>query len=489
MQIHYLASDGRTLLPVSAETPLPTTSSGGGGGGGAGSDRELVVTTYRARNAFTGASVGDTITSTQIIDVTGTPTTVSTIWRNQTTAQDLAGAPSVANLELVGAQAMTDAQLRAAAVAITAASLPLPSGAATSALQNTTNTSLSSIDADLGAPGDAAATSDTGTFSLIALFKRGLTNWTTLLSRIPALVSGRMPVDGSGVTQPVSAASLPLPAGAASEATLSALNTKVPALGQAAMSASQPVVIASNQSAVPVSGPLTDAQLRASAVPVSVSNFPATQPVSGTVAVSNFPATQAVSGPLTDTQLRATAVPVSGTVTANTGLTQPLTDTQLRASAVPVSGPLTDAQLRATAVPVSATALPLPAGAATSALQTSGNTSLSNIDAKLPALASGRVPVNSSIPTSGSGTILALTTANPGTTYTAFASQACVALDIVNNTGTTIEYRRNATGTAMQIPSGAARMVIGITNANQIEVRRTDTSNTTVTLQAEAFTA
>lgn len=51
-------------------------------------------------------------------------------------------------------------------------------------------------------------------------------------------------------------------------------------------------------------------------------------------------------------------LPVSGTVTANTGLSQPLTDAQLRAVAVPVSGtffqatqpvsgPLTDAELRA----------------------------------------------------------------------------------------------------------------------------------------------
>lgn len=57
-----------------------------------------------------------------------------------------------------------------------------------------------------------------------------------------------------------------------------------------------------------------------------------------------------------------------------------LTDTQLRASPVPVSGPLTDTQLRAAAVPVSATSLPLPSGAATAANQTTGNTSLSNID-------------------------------------------------------------------------------------------------------------
>lgn len=77
---------------------------------------------------------------------------------------------------------------------VSAASLPLPSGAATSAAQTTGNTSLSSID-----------------------------------GKLPALVSNRVPVDGSGVTQPVSgtfwqatqpvsAASLPLPSGAATSA-------------------------------------------------------------------------------------------------------------------------------------------------------------------------------------------------------------------------------------------------------------------------------
>src|SRR5216110_1530365 len=48
-----------------------------------------------------------------------------------------------------------------------------------------------------GATTDAAATTDTGTFSLLTLVKR-------LLGKFPALVSGRFPVDGSGVTQPVS---------------------------------------------------------------------------------------------------------------------------------------------------------------------------------------------------------------------------------------------------------------------------------------------
>lgn len=74
--------------------------------------------------------------------------------------------------------------------------------------------------------------------------------------------------------------------------------------------------------------------------------------------------TVTVTGGLTDAQLRATPVPVSGTVTVNVGLT----DAQLRATAVPVSltsttvtgsvavtGPVTDAQLRATPVPISGT--------------------------------------------------------------------------------------------------------------------------------------
>lgn len=66
-------------------------------------------------------------------------------------------------------------------------------------------TAVQNIDVDLGAAGDAAAASDTSASSIVSLLKRGLQRWTMLLDRIPTLVSGRMPVDGSGVTQPVSA--------------------------------------------------------------------------------------------------------------------------------------------------------------------------------------------------------------------------------------------------------------------------------------------
>lgn len=71
--------------------------------------------------------------------------------------------------------------------------------------QDAVRIAVQNIDVDLGAASDAAAASDTGASSIVSLLKRGLQRWTTLLERIPALVSGRIPVDGSGVTQPVSA--------------------------------------------------------------------------------------------------------------------------------------------------------------------------------------------------------------------------------------------------------------------------------------------
>jgi len=91
-----------------------------------------------------------------------------------------------------------------------------------------------------------------------------------------------------------------------------------------------------------VSGPATNAEIRATPVPVSGTVTAVTGSLTDTqLRASAVP----VSGPLTDAELRATPVPVSG----------PLTDTQIRATALPVSGPLTDTQLRATPVPVSGT--------------------------------------------------------------------------------------------------------------------------------------
>ena len=80
--------------------------------------------------------------------------------------------------------------------------------------------------------------------------------------------------DSSATTQPVSAASLPLPTGASTEATLALIKAKtdnIPAQGQALAAASTPVVLTAAQitTLTPPAQGLTDAQLRATAVPVS----------------------------------------------------------------------------------------------------------------------------------------------------------------------------------------------------------------------------
>lgn len=62
----------------------------------------------------------------------------------------------------------------------------LPTGASTSALQTTGNTSLSNLDTNLGAQVDAVATTDTGTFSLIALIKKVAQNITAMSAKLPA---------------------------------------------------------------------------------------------------------------------------------------------------------------------------------------------------------------------------------------------------------------------------------------------------------------
>ena len=175
--------------------------------------------------------------------------------------------------------------------AVVVSSSVLPTGAATSALQTTGNDSLSSIDGKtatlvsgrvpvdpsgvtspvsftrLASATDSVAATQSGTWdvtnvsgvvslptgaSTSALQTTGNSSLSSIDTKTPALVTGRIPVDGSAVTQPISAASLPLPAGAATQATLSSIDAKFSALGQNTMSASTPVVLSSNHSDISV---------------------------------------------------------------------------------------------------------------------------------------------------------------------------------------------------------------------------------------------
>jgi hypothetical protein len=176
---------------------------------------------------------------------------------------------------------LTDAQLRASSLPVSIAALPLPAGAATQATLATlaTDAGLASVFARL-ADGSQHTVVDSSALpagaSTSALQTPGNASVASIDAKTPALVTGRVPVDGSGVTQPISAAALPLPAGASTEATLAAIKAKTDNL-DVALSTRAITGLTDAQlraSAVPVSGPLTDAQLRASAVAISAAALP-----------------------------------------------------------------------------------------------------------------------------------------------------------------------------------------------------------------------
>lgn len=216
---------------------------------------------------------------------------------------------------------------------------------------------------------------------------------------------GNLRVDGSSVTQPISASTLPLPTGAATSAlqtsgntTLTTISGQLPAvLGQGTMAQSLSVVIASNQTAIPVSG---------------------------TVASSQFYAqgstTAAEVGPL----IQAAATAASPTYT--TATTNPLSLTL--AGALRVDG-------SAVTQPISAASLPLPTGAATSALQTSGNTILSTISGQLPPSLGAQASASSLsvVPATGAIFTTAAPTSTTGT-ITSVAASTSTTVVLASNT-------------------------------------------------------
>ena len=126
-------------------------------------------------------------------------------------------------------------------------------------------TTADGSDVTQGAIADAAATTDGGSFSVVALIKRLLGKFPGSLGQKTSAASlgvvlasdqSAVPVAGTffQATQPVSSAALPLPAGAATSAnqattnvSVASLDTKAPALGQALVGASVPVVLPATQ--------------------------------------------------------------------------------------------------------------------------------------------------------------------------------------------------------------------------------------------------
>lgn len=271
---------------------------------------------------------------------------------------------------------------------ISASSLPLPTGAATSANQSTTNTSLSSIDGKL-----AGVALDSSVNSLLKPS-----------STLAAVTS----VGSIASTVTISASSLPLPTGAATSANQSTANTSLSSIDSKLTSP------------LTVTGPLTDTQLRASAVPISAASLPlptgaatestlstingkipsgltvtstrllvdgsgVTQPVSGSVTANAGSGTFTISGGVTQSGTwnvgLSTGANTVGKVDQGAGGASAW---KVDGSAVtqPVSGTIT-ANAGSGTFAISAASLPLPSGASTSANQTTANTSLSSIDSKL----------------------------------------------------------------------------------------------------------
>jgi hypothetical protein len=246
--------------------PIPVTISGSTGA----TNYELVVSTYTCKTAFTGASVGDIITETQIIAITGgVASTLQTIWRNQTTATDLSSAPSSVNLALEGTTALTQAQLQATAVAAT------QSGTWSVGVNNFPTSTV--ISNNVGNPVPVS-----GSFYQATQPVSG-----TVTANVQGGNSTAVKVDGSAVTQPVSGT----------------------------------VTVSNPQTSVSITGTPTVSVQGGNSTAVKVDGSAVTQPVSGTVSVSGgsvtitggIPAGSNVIGGVT---LPAASAPVYGQQTS-----------------------------------------------------------------------------------------------------------------------------------------------------------------------------
>lgn len=319
----------------------------------------------------------------------------------------------------------------------------------------------------------------------------------TNLRALKVSSAGVLSVDGSATTQPISGtviANLGTIAGVATEATLSALNTKVPS---GLTVTSTRLLVDGSGVTQPVSGSLTVTQTTGSNLHTVVDSGAITATISGTpnVAVTSsvLPTGAATSALQTtgNSSLSSidsktlgagqktmansypvviasdqSAIPITGSITASnasiglTGTAVPSsatfvggTDgTNLRALKVSSTGVLS-VDGSAVTQPISAGALPLPAGASTSALQTSGNSSLSSIDTKTPAL--GQALAAASVPIVLTAAQLSTLTPLSTVAVTQSTSPWVVSGTVTSNIGTTNGLALDATVANVQGSVGA----------------------------------
>lgn len=262
---------------------------------------------------------------------------------------------------------LTDTQLRASAVPVSLASAPLATGAASSANQTTEISYLANISTDADVlVARVAGTSWTpvqytlGSVTNQAQFKIGLTlGWDGTTHReISVTTTGLVKTDGSAVTQPISGA---ITANVGTTNGL-ALDTSVNSLLKPASTLAAVTAVGSITSTVVVKADTAVNQTNALKVDGSATTQPvsaATLPLPTGAATSAIQTTQqtslnSIDGKLTTVNIRAltTADFVSAAQSGVWNITN-------------ISGTIS-----------------LPAGAATSALQSTGNISIASIDTK-----------------------------------------------------------------------------------------------------------
>ena len=284
---------------------------------------------------------------------------------------------------LTGGTAKTQVTNFPATQPVSAAALPLPTGASQDA-------TISARLGTLGQKAMAASTpvaiaSDQGAVPVSAAalpLPAGAAQDATITARLGTLGqktgAGSAPVviasDQGAV--PISAAALPLPTGAALDATVSA---RLGTLGQKTGTGSTPVVIASDQSAVPISaaalplptGAALDATLTGGAQKARVTDGTNTAAVkaASTAAVATDPALVVAVSPNNTVPISAAALPLPTGAAQDATLTARLGTVGQKTMAG--SAPVVVASDQG-AVPISAASLPLPTGAALDATLTGG---------------------------------------------------------------------------------------------------------------------
>lgn len=78
-----------------------------------------------------------------------------------------------------------------------------------------------------------------------------------------------------------------------------------------------------------------------------------------------------------------------------------------------------------------------------------------------------------------------VSTDSNGSTWVTLPSGACRAVDLVNSSDAAIAYRRNGGGESMVVLPLSSRGIVGVTNSNQIQIRRLDQANTVTTIYFE----